>query len=273
MSVEPRPPLTVLIADDEPLARRRIDELLRGRPEFRVVGQCESGTRTVEAVRELSPDVLFLDVQMPTLDGFEVLASLRADERPVVIFSTAYDEYALAAFEVSAVDYLLKPFDDERFDEALRRAQEACDTARIADWRDRLRGLLEQVGTGTHSEQHGAGSPGTSVLDRLAIRRDDRYEVIEAATVDWIEAAGDHVRLHVGRDSHLLRGTMAALERSLDARRFQRIHRSTIVQLSRIREIYADLHGDYVAVLHGGRRLRVSRRYREATLARLGVRR
>lgn len=262
--------LTVMIADDEALARRRIARLLADCPGVRIVGQCATGSATLAAVRELSPDLLFLDVQMPGLTGFEVLAGLGADERPIVIFSTAYDEYALAAFEVHAVDYLLKPFADDRFRAALNRAEEAFRARRIAEWHDRVRLLLADVGAAAVTAPgHPADSGG--YLDRFAIRRNERLAVIDAASVDWIEAARDYVRLHVGADSHVLRATIGELERRLDPARFLRIHRSTIVQLGRIRELYAEQHGDYIAVLHGGTRLRVSRRYRAGALRRLGV--
>jgi two-component system LytT family response regulator len=264
------PELTAVIADDEPLARGRILELLKRHASVRVVTQCATGTATIEAVRELSPDLLFLDVQMPGLNGFEVLAALRPEERPVVIFSTAYDEYALAAFEVHAVDYLLKPYADERFDQALRRAERAVHAERLTQWHDRLQSFLTDVGAGSRAR---AGEPVAQgdCLARFAVRTGDRFTVIEAARVDWIEAARDYVRLHVGGEIHLIRAAMAKLEQRLDPVRFLRIHRSTIVQCSRIRELFPDQHGDYVAVLEGGTRLRVSRRYREEALRRLGV--
>jgi two-component system LytT family response regulator len=265
--------LTAMIADDELPARRRIAELLRRHPHVRVLGQCATGPATLEAVRALSPDVLFLDVQMPGLNGFQVLEALRPEERPVVIFSTAYDEYALAAFEVHAVDYLLKPYADERFDEALRRAERAFRTERLHEWHDRLRGLLDEVAAGTVARAAGDAAVPGDLLDRFAVRRGDRLALLDAAEVDWIEAARDYVRLHVGSESHVVRATMDELERRLDPGRFLRIHRSTIVQVRRVSELYPDLHGDYVIVLEGGGRLRVSRRYRDAALTRLGVRR
>ena len=263
--------LTVLIADDEPLARRRIAELLRGRRGVRVVGQCATGTATMDAVRELEPDVLFLDVQMPGLTGFEVLARLGPDRRPLVIFSTAYDEYALAAFEVHAVDYLLKPYADDRFEEAIARAERALRSERVDELHDRLRGLLQQVTAGTEGPAIAARGSAT-YLDRFAVPSPERVALIDAASVDWIEATGDYVSLHVGGKTHLLRGTMAGLEGRLDPRRFLRVHRSAIVQLGRIRHLRAGGHGAYFAVLEGGERVRVGRSYRDAVLERLGVR-
>lgn len=263
--------LTVLIADDEPLARKRICELLRGRSAIRVLGQCATGTATVEGVRELSPDLLFLDVQMPGLSGFEVLAALRTEERPIVIFSTAYDEYALAAFEVHALDYLLKPYADDRFDEALRRAEQAFRAERMTEWHDRVQRLLADVAVDS-APRTVAPESRTAYLARFAVRKNDRLAVIDAAEVDWIEAARDYVRLHVGNEVHLLRAVMGDLERRLDPARFLRIHRSTIVQVKTIKELYSDQHGDHIAVLRGGTRLRVSRQYRAEALRRLGAR-
>jgi two-component system LytT family response regulator len=263
--------LTVIIADDEAPARHRIAALLAGHPRVRVARQCVTGPATVAAVRELGPDILFLDVQMPGLTGFEVLAALPADERPIVIFSTAYDEYALAAFEVHAVDYLLKPFADDRFDEALRRAEHALRVERIDEWRDRLQMLLADTACAPAATIPAATAGG--YLDRFAVPKKERLAVIDAGCVDWIEAARDYVRLHVGSESHVLRAAIGELARRLDPARFVRIHRSTIVQVGRIRELYVDAHGEYVAILEGGARLRVGRRYRADALRRLGLER
>jgi two-component system LytT family response regulator len=261
--------MTAVIADDEALARRRIAALLAGCADIRVIGQCVTGSETVAAVRALCPDLLFLDVQMPGLTGFEVLAALRPDERPMVIFSTAYDEYALAAFEVHAVDYLLKPFADDRFHEAVRRAENDFRARHIAGWRDRLQRLLADVGDMTPAPAD-AADPG-AYLERFAVRTGERLTLVDTASVDWIEAARDYVQLHVGADSHLMRAPLGELERRLDPARFLRIHRSTIVQIGRIRELHAEAHGDYIAVLRCGTRLRISRRYREDALRRLGA--
>ncbi|HUF71063.1 MAG TPA: LytTR family DNA-binding domain-containing protein [Longimicrobiales bacterium] len=261
--------LTALVADDEALARRRIVELLRHREGIRVLAQCASGRSTLDAVRAHAPDILFLDVQMPGLTGFEVLSMLQPEERPLVIFSTAYDEYALTAFEVHAIDYLLKPFADERFHEALRRAEQAMRNRRASVLHERLRALVEQVADSPAVVDRQT-SPGI-YLERFAVREDDRMTVIDVATIDWIEAVRDYVRLHAGAATHLVRATTAALEQRLDPARFMRIHRSTIVQLDRIRQLLADGHGEYVAILHGGERLRVGRSYRDAVLRRLGL--
>lgn len=266
------PPLTTaLVADDEELARRRIVELLHTWDSIRIVGECASGPETLRAVREQAPDLLFLDVQMPGLDGFEVLARLEPDQRPVVIFSTAYDEYAIQAFEVNAVDYLLKPYADERFDEAVRRAEQALRGDRDGHVRERLRKLLQGIALVTDDE-HGAPENAERFLDRFAIPVKDRWVVVPATSVDWIEASGDYVNLHVASRTYLLRGTMSSIEARLDPRRFVRIHRSTIVRVDAVRTVESGEHGDYTVVLEGGERLRVSRGYRDAVLERLGVR-
>lgn len=263
--------VTVLIADDEPLARRRVAELLRRRDDMRVVGQTATGPATLEAVRELEPDLLFLDVQMPGFTGFEVLARLDDEDRPAVVFSTAYDEYALAAFEVHAVDYLLKPYDDARFESALERAKGALRGERLDEFYERLEGLLE-----TRPEQAGGVGRGAASeprhRERFTVPSRGHLVVVDAADVDWIEASGDYVDLHVGREKHLLRATMTALEEGLDPANFLRIHRSTIVRLDRIRHLRTGAHGEYLVVLEGGRQLRVGPTYRQALLERLGMR-
>lgn len=262
--------LTAVVADDEALARRRILDLLKGRKTVRVVGQCSTGTATVNTVRVTRPDVLFLDVQMPGLDGFDVLATLEPEERPIVVFSTAYDEYAIAAFEVSAVDYLLKPYADERFEKALGRVEQAFRNARAGDFHERLRDLLDHVDPAPAP----AGGSGTRTpyLERFAVPDGERFVVVEAEAVDRIEAEGDYVSLHADGETYLLRSTMKALERRLDPARFVRIHRSAIVRVDRIRHLRSDAHGDYVVEVEGDERLRVGRSYRDEVLERVGMR-
>lgn len=261
--------VTALVVDDEPLARRRIVDLLATRGEASVIGECATGGSAVESVRHLDPDLLFLDVQMPDIDGFEVLAALEPDERPLVIFSTAYDEYAVAAFEVHAIDYLLKPFSDERFDDALRRALDSLGSRRVRESHERVRNLLSQLGLkGPRSGESGS----VAYLERFAVPGRERHTIVEAHTVDWIEAARDYVILHADGQRHLLRGTMSAIEERLDPSRFVRIHRSAIVNVTRVRHLQTDANGTYVAVLASGKRLRVGRRYSDSALRRLGLR-
>lgn len=263
-------PLAVVIADDEALARRRIRDLLRREETVTVVGECSTGTATLNTVRATRPDLLFLDVQMPGLDGFEVLAALEPEERPVVVFSTAYDQYALAAFEVAAVDYLLKPYDDARFEEALSRATRAFGNERAAGIQRRLQTLLEHTGVAENGASFPA-FPGTA-LDRFAVPGRKGLEVIDAEEVDWIEASGDYVTLHVGEQEHLLRGTMNSLEERLDPASFVRVHRSTIVRIDAVRRLRSGPHGDWSVELARGLSISVSRTYRDRVLARVGLR-
>jgi len=243
--------LRVLIVDDEPLARERIRALLRDAPETEVVGECGDGRRAVAAIRRRKPDLVFLDVQMPELDGFEVLRALGPAEMPAVIFVTAYDRYALRAFEVHALDYLLKPFDRERFQRALARARSQLERDRHGAVEKRLLALLEDL------------QPGRKRLERLVVKEGGRIFFLRADEIDWVEAQGNYARLHVGRETHLVRETMARLEAGLDPKHFARIHRSAIVNLERVREMRPDFHGDYAVVLRDGTRLTLSRNFRE----------
>jgi two-component system LytT family response regulator len=231
-----------LIVDDEELARERVRTLLAAHRDVEIAAECANGFEAIRAIESLDPDLMFLDVQMPQLDGFGVLDAVRDRPRlPAVVFITAYDVYALKAFEVHAVDYLLKPFDRERFDAALDRVRRAS--------RSSLDGLLDDA---------------RKRLKRFVIRQPDRIYFIPIDDVDWMEAAGNYVRLHAGRESHLLRDTMTHLEETLDTETFLRIHRSTIVNVARIRELQPTFGGDYVVILRDGARLQLSRRYRAA---------
>jgi two-component system, LytTR family, response regulator len=265
-STRRRPTASAVVADDEELARRRLIELIREHESLHLVGECTSGPATLEAVRRLEPDVLFLDVQMPGFDGLEVLARLEPEERPVVVFSTAYDEYAIEAFEVNAVDYLLKPYADERFEEAVRRAERALYASR-SRVDDRLEALLAN-----RPVPDTDGPQGDGYLERFAVPVKGRWLLAPVSSVSWIEASGDYVNLHVGEKSYLLRGTMTAVEARLDPQRFLRIHRSSIVRVDAVRSVEADPHGDYTITLERGERLRVSRSCRDVVLERLGLR-
>lgn len=250
--------IRALIVDDEPLARERIRTLLDDEPEIDIIGECGDGLRAVSDIQEHAPDLLFLDVQMPEMDGFEVLKTLAPDRMPAVIFVTAYDQYALRAFDVHALDYLLKPFDRERFQKALRRAKAHISSQRSDDVNKRLLALLEDL------------KSGPKYLDRLVIKSGGRVFFLRTDEIDWMEAAGNYVRLHVGKESHLLRDTMGGLEARLDPQKFLRIHRSTIVNLERIKELQPWFHGEYQVVLRDGTKLTLSRSYRDSLQELLG---
>jgi two-component system LytT family response regulator len=246
--------IRTLIVDDEPLARQRLRKLLEADADIGIVGECGDGQDAVAQLQRLRPDLVFLDVQMPVLDGFGVLQALAGQPLPVVIFVTAHDRYALKAFEVHALDYLLKPFDRTRFAAALERAKVQVRQGNAALLSERLHEMLER-------------RPGP---ERLVVKSGGRIYFVRIEDIDWIEAAGNYVRLHVGKEEHLLRETLGALEQRLDGRRFVRIHRSTIVNLERIRELQPAFHGDYVIVLHDGTELALSRSCREQLEKSLG---
>ncbi|HEU0174702.1 MAG TPA: LytTR family DNA-binding domain-containing protein [Blastocatellia bacterium] len=265
-------PIRTLIVDDEVLARRRIRNLLRGRAEFVVIGECANGHEALSAIRRRAPDLVFLDVQMPDLDGFEVLEELAADQLPIIIFVTAYDQYAVRAFEFHALDYLLKPFDDERFEKTLGWAQTQLEQQQSRQLSERMYALLEEhqsrpkTGAGKSSAAPAEPKP----LSRLIVKSAGRVYFIRTEEIDWIEAEGYYARLHVGGKSHLLRETLTNLESQLDQNRFLRIHRSTIVNLERIRELQAQSHGEFTVVLNDGTQLKLSRGYRDRLTTLLG---
>jgi two-component system LytT family response regulator len=236
--------IRAVIVDDEPLARTNLSLLLKLDPEIDVVSECGSGVDAPKEIRRIKPDLLFLDVQMPECDGFDVLELLGKDMPPAVVFVTAYDQYALRAFEAGALDYLLKPFDDARFDLALNRAKQ-----KIARGKDRPR-----------------------TLEYLTVKSAGQVAFVSLSSIDWIEAADYYVGLHVGPKTHLLRRSITELEQDLDANVFLRIHRSTIVNLNRIRGLKLNEDGEYTVLLESGTRLRMSRRYRKPLQDRLGLR-
>jgi len=242
----------VLIADDEPLARQRLRTLAAREADVVVVGECATGRAAAEMLRQHPADVAFLDVQMPDGDGFDVIREVGADRMPAVVFVTAYDRYALKAFDVHAVDYLLKPFDGIRFREALRRARLRAESRTRGEREQRLLALVRELG--------GAPAP----AERLAVRSASRVALVRVDDLDYAEACGNYVRLHCGTARHLLRETMNGLEARLDRRRFARVHRSAIVNLDRVLELHPLFHGDWALVLRGGVRLTLSRTYREA---------
>jgi two-component system, LytTR family, response regulator len=236
--------MRAIIVDDEPLARSNISMLLRKDSEMEIVGECGSGMEAVAQIRAMKPDLLFLDVQMPECDGFDLVELLATDLPPSVIFVTAYDQYALRAFETGALDYLLKPFDNSRFERALGRAKE-----RVYATRDQPR-----------------------TIQRIAIKNAGQVSFVDISEIAWVEAADYYSCLHVGTRSHLLRRSMSELEQDLNPELFCRIHRSTIVNLSQVRGLKLDAAGEYEVCMEGGARLRLSRRYRKELQSRLGIR-
>ena len=267
-------PIRVVVSDDEPIARRRIRRFLRNESDVDVVAECANGREAITAIREHHPDLVFLDVQMPEVDGFGVVSEVGVDSMPAVIFVTAYDEYAVKAFEVHAMDYLLKPFDAERFRSAFQRARDHIDRVTTAEAGRRLKTLLEQVLT-EEKVDVGQRAPGSSpsaqprYIDRLMVKSDGRVFFVKLSEVDWFEASGNYVRIHVGKTSHLIRETMNGIEGVLNPSMFARIHRAVIVNLDRIKELQPWFAGDYVVILRDGRQLKLSRTYREQLQARM----
>jgi two-component system LytT family response regulator len=247
--------IRTLIVDDEPLGRSGISARLKGEHDIEIVGECANGRSTIEALHTLSPDLLFLDVQMPGLNGFEVLAAAGIDSLPVVIFVTAYDDYALRAFDVHALDYILKPIDDDRFKLALSRARTHLKRKRDGALGEKLATLLADLQVTAPCKQ-------SSGANRFVIKSGGRIFFVKDEEIDWVEAVGDYVRLHAGPQSHLVRETMTAMETRLD-RRFLRIHRSIIVNTERIKELHPYFNGEYSVVLLDGKQLKSSRGYRD----------
>jgi two-component system LytT family response regulator len=259
--------LTAIVADDEKLARRRLVRLIEETGDAEVVAACSGGREAVEQTLALRPRLLFLDVQMPDLDGFQVLRELAGRAAPATVFVTAFDQYAVRAFDVHAVDYLLKPFDTARFKEAFSRAKERVTAVSRGEGSEdeRMRALLaDYIAT--------SQAPTRQTLDRVAVRTDGVLKVVRTTDVDWLETDGNYLRLHVGNTSHLLRTTAAAIEPQLDPRAFIRVHRRYIVNVDRIVEVQPWFAGDAILILRNGARLRVSRTYRERLHARLGAR-
>jgi two-component system, LytTR family, response regulator len=240
-----RGPIRALLVDDEALARRRLRSLLSGEPDIEIVGECGDGGSAVREIEALAPDLVFLDVQMPEADGFDVLDAVGARTMPVVVFVTAYDGYALRAFEVHALDYLLKPFSRDRFQTALARAREEVRRRREDGPRDReeLAALLRELREAGRRPQ------------RLVVRDGGRVSFLRAEEIDWVESAGNYLRIHVGSDAHLVRGTIKGCAERLDSEIFVRISRSTIVNLDRVRSVHPWTRGELVVVLRDGTQL------------------
>lgn len=253
--------IRALIVDDEPAARDAIRSLLAGDADIHIVGECADGRTALRAIASTTPELLFLDVQMPEMDGFTMLRQLDPAQLPVVIFVTAFDQYALRAFDVHAADYLLKPFDDDRFRDAVSRAKQNVRAGQLGRVSEELRALLDGVIPGAQASRTAA--TGGPYLKRLVIKSGGRVTLLNVRDIDWIEAEGDYVKIHVGKAWHLLRETMKRLEAQFDPARFVRIHRSTIVNVERIKELQPYFRGEYVVVLQDGKSLKLSRGYKE----------
>lgn len=245
--------IRVLLVDDEPLARERVRKLLEKEPDIELLGECADGASAVQLIREHAPDLVFLDVQMPELDGFGVLERLGSFTLPAVVFITAHDQFALKAFEIHAVDYLLKPFDAARFQTALNRVRGILRGKQRGELDLRLATLLADVRPPEKAR----------TLERIAVKSSGRVVFVKVEDIDWIEAADNYVSLHLGTEEHLHRETMATIEGQLPAAQFMRISRSTIVNVDRIKELQPLFHGEYAVLLRNGTRLTLSRSYRD----------
>lgn len=268
--------MRVIIVDDEPLARDRLRAFLAKESDVELVAECSDGREAVATIKKENPDVVLLDIQMPELDGFGVVAQLKGGPMPLIIFVTAFDEFAVKAFEVHALDYLLKPFDRDRLKQALAHARERLKAATKPDITDRLTALLDTL---QHQQPAAGPAPGAAApaatadakpADRLAVKLDGRVIFLRPTEIDWIEAQDNYVKLHVGREAHLVRDTLSNFEERLDARRFIRIARSTIVNIDRVREMQPMFHGEYVVILNDGTKLTMSRGYRDTLQQYLG---
>lgn len=250
-------PITTLIVDDEPLAREGVRLALKPDPLFTIVGECGNGKEAVAAIRRLRPHLVFLDVQMPELDGFGVLRKLKPEELPLVVFVTAFDDFAVAAFEARALDYVLKPLNPDRFAKTLARVKSVIVDQQLGETTKRLLALLSDSSVPAHE-----------FLSRFTVKIGDRIQFVEAAAVDWIEADDYYAKLHAGKQTYLIRESLSRLEDQLDPAQFARIHRSTIVNLARVKELKAHFHGEYIVLLQDGSKHKLSRSYRSA-LARI----
>jgi two-component system, LytTR family, response regulator len=246
--------IKTVIIDDEPIARDRVRRMLREENDIEVVGECGNGKEAVAFINENKPDLVFLDIQMPEMSGFEALQEINPSKTPAIIFVTAYDQYAIQAFDVHALDYLLKPFNRERFKRAIERAREQIEKTGGGKIDERLVSLLADL---TNSKKY---------LERLVVKSVGRVFFLRTEEVDWIEAAGNYAKLHVGREGHLIRETMNGLEAKLNPDKFLRIHRSTLVNIDRIKELNPLFSGDYTVLLKNGTELTLSRNYRDRLL-------
>jgi two-component system, LytTR family, response regulator len=260
--------IRTLIVDDEVLSRRGVELRLRGQPDFEIVAQCANGREALAAMQQYRPDLVFLDIQMPGMSGFEVLAHIPQESLPLVVFITAYDQYAIQAFEARAIDYLLKPIDEARFDAMLTRVREHVRAKTAATQRDRLMQIIAEItGCGQLALDelltHGRKAIEGRRPEVLPIRQGRETVRVPVASIQWVDAAGDYMCIHANGDTHILRGTMKELEELLDPKLFQRVHRSTIVNLRLVKSLRAHMNGEYFLMLEGGHELKLSRTYRD----------
>lgn len=260
--------IRALVVDDEFLAREALSVMLKDDPEIELIAECRNGKEAVAAIREQSPDIVFLDIQMPEMDGFQVIEEVGVKSMPITVFVTAYDKHALRAFEAHALDYLLKPFDHDRFESALQRAKNFVRQQTIGEISESLFAVLQdmKLKTGGSSSETNDIKPERAAhqqpIDRVVIKSGGRIYFLKTEEIDWVEGAGDYLSLHSASDTHLIRETMGDFHAKLDAKKFLRIHRSTIVNIERIKDIRPFFKGEYVITLTSGVRLKSSRGYR-----------
>jgi two-component system LytT family response regulator len=251
--------IRTIIIDDEPLAREGIRILLSSDSHFEIIGECTNGKEAIAAIKKHRPDLIFLDVQMPEIDGLGVLKALPASQLPLVVFVTAFDKFAIDAFDAHALDYVLKPVNPARFAKTLMRVRKRYSEQEVSQISQKLMELLQSGGADSR-----ALTARTSYLSRVSIKTGDRIHFVDVAEIDWLEAEDYYVKLHVGKQSHLIRETLSNLEKQLDPAAFLRIHRSTIVNTSRIKELKQHFRGEYFVILKDGAKLKLSRSYRDA---------
>ena len=255
--------ISVLIVDDERLGREVVSHMLEKHAGFRVLRECANGSEALDSIQELKPDLVFLDIKMPGMSGMDLAERLDDNNRPVVVFVTAYDDFAVDAFKHNALDYLLKPFDQDRFDQMIQRVRRRFDQKEEASFAKRLKGFLS-----AHPDFNDSAS---SAIDRIVVKESGRVFFVDPNEVNYFEASGNYVALHVDGKSHLVYDTLTKMEGKLDPQRFLRIHRSTIVNLERIQELQPHFNGEYVVILKNGDRLKLSRSYKEVARERLGL--
>jgi two-component system, LytTR family, response regulator len=267
-----RRPIRVLIVDDEALARQRVEDLLRREDGFEIVAQASTGDSAVQSIREWKPDLVFMDVQMPGKTGLDVVREIGPPHMPPTIFVTAYDQHALAAFDLAAVDYLVKPFDDERFEQALHRARRMIELEQVGKLSEQLAALLQGMRPVEEPARSARAPSGQGAyVDRIAVEMKGQVRVVPVKQIDYITASGPYAELHVGEKRYVIRERMQTLEERLDPARFFRIHRSAIVRLDLVETLLRNPGGDYAVLLKGGVKLKVSRSRFETLEERMGV--